>query len=484
MAGIHVFTSISFSYLAKARILAFSLKRFHPDWVFWVCISDREPPGFTLDLSKENFDRVVWGHDLSIKGGRGWFFKHNIIELCTAIKGPMLEKLLRLPEAEKILYLDPDIAIFAPLNPIVDALEDCDIVLTPHQIHPDSTHEAIVDNEIASLQHGIYNLGFVGVRAGGEGARFSKWWSDRLMSYCYDDIPSGLFVDQRWCDLIPAFFERVKVLRDPGYNVACWNLNQRAVTLDQSGNLLVNGSPLRFYHFTKIEGAGLRMVVKYARDNIHIFEMVSWYKYWLTRFAEPSFNKKYWYFGMFADGAPIRTEYRLLYRRRAELQKAFPDPFISGPDSYQEWLERNNDVWKSVGVTNGPASLNERQTDPIAFTSLSRWFAPAKQLIGEALGMQLSAIAVYGAGEVGRTLLPEAINSGLNVKWVIDRNPLLWGQKIEGVNVVRLSQAVEEGANSFVIASFSFADEIRHQIMAQFAGRDVRPFIVCKADEG
>ena len=30
---VHCFTSISFSYLAKARTLGWSLKRFHPDWV-------------------------------------------------------------------------------------------------------------------------------------------------------------------------------------------------------------------------------------------------------------------------------------------------------------------------------------------------------------------------------------------------------------------------------------------------------------------
>ena len=59
--AIHCYTSISFSYLTKARVLGWSLKRFHPDWVVTVCITDREPEGFVFDLDKEPFDRVALG---------------------------------------------------------------------------------------------------------------------------------------------------------------------------------------------------------------------------------------------------------------------------------------------------------------------------------------------------------------------------------------------------------------------------------------
>ena len=44
------------------------------------------------------------------------------------------------------------------------------------------------------------------MRNGAEGRRFAAWWRDRLHRFCWDDVPGGLFVDQRWCDLVPALF--------------------------------------------------------------------------------------------------------------------------------------------------------------------------------------------------------------------------------------------------------------------------------------
>ena len=40
----------------------------------------------------------------------------------------------------------------------------------------------------------------------------------------YEEAAFGVYTDQRWCDLVPALFDGVKVLRDPGLNVASWNL--------------------------------------------------------------------------------------------------------------------------------------------------------------------------------------------------------------------------------------------------------------------
>ena len=44
-------------------------------------------------------------------------------------------------------------------------------------------------------------------------------------------------------DLAPGFVDDHLVLRDPGFNVAYWNLSQRAVRRDGAGALTVNGRP-------------------------------------------------------------------------------------------------------------------------------------------------------------------------------------------------------------------------------------------------
>ena len=160
---VHCFTSASFSYLAKARVLGNTLKRFHPDWLFTLCVTDREPPGFSFDLESEPFDSVIWSHDLPVSNAMGWLFKHDVVEACTAVKGPALKLLLE-SGADHVFYLDPDIAVFGPLDPMVDMLDRASILLTPHQLTPESSVQAIVDNEICSLSHGTYNLGSTGLR--------------------------------------------------------------------------------------------------------------------------------------------------------------------------------------------------------------------------------------------------------------------------------------------------------------------------------
>lgn len=341
--SVHCFTSISFSYLAKARTLGWCLKRFHPDWVLTLCLTDREPDGFSFNLDDEPFDRVLWSDELPLENPKAWLFKHEVVEACTAVKGPALQ-LLTQTDAEKIFYLDPDIAVFQSLSPMLDMLDDASILLTPHQLTPEDKLDAVIDNEICSLAHGTYNLGFLAIRNDSEGRRLAAWWNDRLLEYCFDDKASGIFVDQKWCDLVPAMFDRVKIVRDPGYNVASWNLSNRTISIETDGSIRVNGNPLRFFHFTKLGPIGDTMTRKYAQDNVEVYELWSWYKRMVDRFAEPRIPPGWWHFGTFDNGVPIPRSARLLYRQRADLREAFPNPFAVDESSYFDWLRANGHV--------------------------------------------------------------------------------------------------------------------------------------------
>ncbi len=331
------YSSFTFSYLNRARVLFESLRRHHPDWELVALMTDEPPPGFDFDPASEPFDRVVWASDLGIPNFKSWLFKHDIIEVSTAVKGPFIHQACA-GGADVVIYLDPDTTLFAPLDPLLDWLGDHDILLTPHLIDPNDDHMAILDNDISTLRTGIYNLGFVAIRTTGEGARFAKWWNDRLLSYCYDDIPTGLFVDQRWCDHVPALFDKVKVIRDPGYNVASWNLSRRTLAVGKDGAITVNGYPLRFWHFTKLGPLGDVMTKRYAGDNFPVYEIWAWYKRQVAAATDPAIPDRWWAYGRFADGEPIEKAQRVLYRQRGDLQAAYPDPFASGRGTFQDWL--------------------------------------------------------------------------------------------------------------------------------------------------
>ena len=332
------FSSFTFSYLDRARVLFSSVRRFHPDWELVALITDRPPPALEFAPAREPFDRVVYAEDLGLPDFPAWLFKHDIVEVCTAVKGPFLDRVCQEAAADAVIYLDPDTALLNGLDPVIDQLDSFEVVLTPHLVDPNDDEAAILDNDLSASRTGIYNLGFVAVRTSGEGARFARWWRDRLLAFCYDDIPNGLFVDQRWCDHAPALFDKVLVLRDPGYNVASWNLSRRHVAIGKDGQVTANGSPLRFWHFTKLGPVGETMTRKYAGDNHAVYEIWHWYKRQVAAAQEPAIPGGYWAYGVYSDGSPIGRADRLLYRSRPDLQSAFPDPFAA--DGYLAWRRR------------------------------------------------------------------------------------------------------------------------------------------------
>jgi hypothetical protein len=78
-----VYSSFTFSYLNRARVLFKTLRRFHPDWELVALMVDKPPKGFEFDPASEDFDRVVWAQDLGIPNLPSWLFKHDVIEVST-----------------------------------------------------------------------------------------------------------------------------------------------------------------------------------------------------------------------------------------------------------------------------------------------------------------------------------------------------------------------------------------------------------------
>lgn len=338
---VHLFTSITSNYLPKARVLAESAKRHAPGAQFHLVLADDLPEGF--DLANEPFDSVIAAEGLPVENQRAWFFSHTVVELCTAVKGLAVEAIFDRFGADKVFYFDPDMALFGRFEELCSALDSASVILTPHQIDPELSDEAIMDNEMASLQYGVFNLGFLGVRNDGEGRRFARWWRDRLLDWCHDDLPRGLFTDQKWVNLAPCFFDNIKVLRSPAFNVATWNITRRKATGSMADGVLINGEPLGFYHFSGFDsGAQEIMLNKYGADSPVLYELREWYIRACDERGQQTLGKLPSKFAHYDDGTVISKPERLLYRRRLDLRRAFPDPFAStAGGGYQQWYAQH-----------------------------------------------------------------------------------------------------------------------------------------------
>ena len=237
-------TIVAKNYLAHARCLVDSFLAHHPDGRAFVLLVDR-PDGF-FDPDAERFT-VVLAEDLEIPDFKALTFRYTVLELCTAVKPFFLEYLFQSYEYDKICYFDPDIHFYGPLDDIWKALETYAIVLIPHLLGP--LDDEFIPNELTILRSGAYNLGFLGLSRHPQTDRFLRWWQGKMLKYCVVAFDQGLFVDQRWVDLVPARFSSTYIHRDPGCDVAYWDLYNRCIAYE-NGSYTVNGVPLIFYHFS------------------------------------------------------------------------------------------------------------------------------------------------------------------------------------------------------------------------------------------
>lgn len=256
--GLAFFTICSNNYVSMAGIFVNSVLVHHPEADVYLCLADTlvDDPTFYPHGCK-----VIPASGLDIPEFDAFSFRYDVMEFNTALKPFMFRHLLAL-DYGAVLYFDPDIEIFHRLDGVTSALEDgASFVLTPHICRP--AEGTAFPDDIGIMRAGTYNLGFLGVGKGEEADSILRWWSRRLQYQCINDQPGGIFVDQKFMDLVPGFASDVRIVRDTTLNVAYWNLTQRA--LSRAGDTwLVDGRPLGFFHYSGFDPRNMTRLSKYT----------------------------------------------------------------------------------------------------------------------------------------------------------------------------------------------------------------------------
>ncbi|MES2902545.1 MAG: glycosyltransferase, partial [Pseudomonadota bacterium] len=309
-------------YLHYARTLMESVARHHPEARRYCVIVDRDMgPG--LELAAE-FDAIPM-QALKLPFGDEFFFQYTILELNTAVKPWALDYLLDQGH-DQVLYIDPDIYLYQPLGDVFALLDGgASVVLTPHLLAP--VEDTLAPGDLAIRRVGTYNLGFCALAAQPATRSFLAWWQGKLARDCIVDLESGVFVDQSWIDLVPGMFDNVAVLRHPGYNVAYWNLAQRAVTAGPNG-YLVNGQALKFFHYSGVDPQRPESVSKH-QNRFTLASVSPAVKALLLEYCDrviangqPRYAGLPYGYAHFKNGTPIparaRSQLRLSARLRAQ----------------------------------------------------------------------------------------------------------------------------------------------------------------------
>jgi len=343
--SVQICTIIARNYLPFARVLATSFIEHNPGGRVAVLVID-DVDG-DVDPRDEPFE-VVRPDEIGLETGE--FHRmamiYGLVELATSLKPWLIRHLLARAGTESVIYLDPDVRVFAPFDEVSALAERHGIVLTPHVTAPIPRDGRMTD-ENTILSAGMYNLGFIAVGAGAQ--PFLDFWMERLSRECRVDVARNLFVDQRWIDFVPSVFGG-HVLRDPSYNVAYWNLDHRDLRWTQDG-YRVDGLPLHFFHFSGFDASASSLLSKWqgSRPRVLLSEhpdlarICAEYAAAVEAATRGGESDTRYGFADLPNGVPIDGEMRELYRQRLEAAESRgaappPDPFTAeGADEFLEW---------------------------------------------------------------------------------------------------------------------------------------------------
>lgn len=322
-------TIIAKNYLAFARTLCQSFLEHHPSGECYVLVID-EWRGW-IDPEKECF-KLVSMQDLDIPNLSSFCFQYKLIELSTAVKPYLIDYLLTHKSLSKILYFDPDIWVTRPLTEVYEALAADDIFVTPH-LDSDFPDDGTRPDDADIMSTGIFNLGFIGVRASETAYKFIAWWKGKLYNRCLDAAGEGYFLDQKFIDLALSFFANIHVEKGIGYNVAYWNIHSRKLGY-QDGEWKVNDEPMYFFHFSGFRPDKPERISKHLTrftmaDRPDLRPLFQAYSERLYANGYTETRRWPYTFATFKSGRPITNGFRRYYMNMPDKWADYGNPFES-----------------------------------------------------------------------------------------------------------------------------------------------------------
>ena len=272
-----IFTVSDADYAALALTMFESVSKFYPDSDFFLFIFGT---GATKKIDG-NINVIYIGDildELDLSQRLAYYLQ---VELLTSVR-PQCFKFLFEQNYGKAIYLDPDLYIFRRMTEIDDLLNgDVNGVVTPHALKS-ITSNKVVEGDNTFLQVGIFNLGFLALKNTIEANRMLDWWHDKLKWQCIENRRKGLFVDQKWLDFLPIYFDGFHILKLPTYNLAPWNSEHYNILSDSSGKFFINdfNTPIAFIHYSGVK-----------RSSAHYIYMKEAYEFYLKELKKRRFTK-------------------------------------------------------------------------------------------------------------------------------------------------------------------------------------------------
>lgn len=346
-----VCTIASKNYLAQALTLGDSLSSTNPEIKFHILLADEKEE---LDLSQFNYP-IIEFKNIGVPFWEDMAFKYDIIEFNTATKPFFMQWLFNEYGYSKLLYIDPDCAVYSSLDYVYDILDHNFIAMTPHIINPQLNPDEGAVPETEHLFDGIFNFGFVGIANTKHGQYILQWWSNRLKTLGYGDRCESLHVDQKWMDYVPSMFDSgVNIMRHYGYNMSHWNFHERYLSAKNDTYIVNDIDELVVFHFSGYDPMNDALLTKPNKQSMFDISNRPDLQALHYHYQKALLNNKYTFFSAlpyayshYGNGLPISKLNRRLYRQLTKNGKIFIHPFTHN-GSFFTLMSKNNLISKKT----------------------------------------------------------------------------------------------------------------------------------------
>jgi glycosyltransferase involved in cell wall biosynthesis len=317
-------TVVARNYLPQARVLARSYARHNGGEPCSVLLID-DPQG-EVDDEREPFE-IIRPDQLKLERFEGMAAVYDVKELAAVLKPLVLQYLLE-RDAEPLACVDADIRFFDDIGEIAQTVNSEGIVLTTHG-------------------------GFVALAPDEDARRLIEWWRGRPR-FSLDEVNSAV--------------SRFHVVHDPGANVGYWSLRERS--LERRGDsYLVNGAPLRFFHFSGFDPARPYALSEHQTlirlpDEPVLAALCKEYAGELRDAGFDPDGRRPWMYAELADGTRLTAALRSLYGR-AEPERALRlSPFSeAGTAEFIAWCQGPADRGVAHGLTWVALAVYDERSD-------------------------------------------------------------------------------------------------------------------------
>jgi hypothetical protein len=270
MTKLAFFTISDPDYVDLAPTMFDSVKEHYPEAdLYLFMIGNGTERTFANGVSVIYLDEVLDSRDLEQR-----LCYYLSVEMATSVRPDCFKALLS-KGYDQVIYFDPDIYLFRRMTEVDCLLADgMNGVVTPHALKSvPAGNGALPDGDRVLMQVGIFNMGFLALRRSEETFRMLDWWQAKLKWLCVCDLKNGYFVDQKWMEFLPVYFENFHILRSGAYNLAPWNAEHYNII--QDGDVFYVDSknhPVAFIHFSGIK-----------RSHAHYKDMPGALKFYLNK---------------------------------------------------------------------------------------------------------------------------------------------------------------------------------------------------------